>query len=258
MAGQPGPPRSGSCHSSAGQLFGHSGVGVCVSSDRLCMGCMEPLGESTVCPHCRWNDAAPITIPLYLKPRTVLQEQYVVGRMLGHGGFGITYLGWDLHLERKLAMKEYLPSAMASRDSGNSKVIPNAGQLEKDFDWGLERFLDEARTLARFQNQPGIVAVSNFFRANGTAYLVMEYVEGITLDDYLKRKEGRIPFEKALRIMMPVMDALREVHKANIMHRDISPDNVYLCNSGPVKLLDFGAARYAISQHSRKLSIILK
>ena len=225
---------------------------------QLCMGCMEDRGSGPVCQHCGYNDVAPITTPLYLKHRTVLKDQYLVGRMLGHGGFGITYLGWDLTLERKIAIKEYLPSGIASRISGQAQVVAHSGQAEKDFDWGLERFLDEARTLAKFQNHPGIVAVSNFFRENGTAYLMMDYLDGITLDEYLRRKDGRIEFDRAIRIMMPVMDALREVHKANIMHRDISPDNVYLCRSGPVKVLDFGAARYAMSQHSRNLSIILK
>lgn len=225
---------------------------------QLCMGCMEARGPAPVCPRCGYNDAAPLTTALYLKHRTVLKEQYLVGRMLGHGGFGITYLGWDLMLERKIAIKEYLPSGMASRITGEAQVVAHSGQAKKDFEWGLERFLDEARTLAKFQNHPGIVAVLNFFRENGTAYLIMDYLDGITLDEYLRRKNGRIGFDRALRILMPVMDALREVHKANIMHRDISPDNVYLCRSGPVKVLDFGAARHAISQHSRNLSIILK
>lgn len=229
-----------------------------MNPDQLCMGCMEERGAASVCPHCGFDESSPPASVLYLAPRTLLHGQYLIGRVLGHGGFGITYLAWDQNLARKLAVKEYLPGGVASRASGNPSVVPYSGHLKQDFEFGLEKFLEEGRVLARFQNHPGIVAVLNFFRENGTAYLVMEYLDGVTLDQFLTRKGGAIPYETALRIMMPVMDALREVHKAGILHRDISPDNVYICAAGPVKVLDFGAARYAFSQHSRNLSIILK
>ena len=222
------------------------------------MGCMERLSDTAVCPRCGWRDVTAPESPLYLPPRTTLQEQYLVGRVLGHGGFGITYLGWDLNLESKLAVKEYLPSGVATRTTGTVTVSPFSGQARQDFDWGLEKFLEEGRVLARFKSHPGIASVFNFFRANGTAYLVMEYLEGCTLAQYLDQHDGQIPFGMAVRVLAPVMQALREVHGAGILHRDISPDNIYITRSGPVKLLDFGAARYALGQHSRNLSVILK
>ncbi|MBS1830967.1 MAG: serine/threonine protein kinase, partial [Acidobacteria bacterium] len=139
----------------------------------LCMGCMELRSEAT-CPKCGFVEGTDPESPLHLRPRTELHGQYLVGKVLGHGGFGITYLGWDLNLERKIAIKEYLPSGVAVRTGLNSDVMPFSGEMRKDFEYGLERYLDEARTVARFQTHPSIVSVLNFFRANGTAYLVME------------------------------------------------------------------------------------
>jgi serine/threonine protein kinase len=221
------------------------------------MGCMERGGDSGACA-CGYRDGSPTDSPLHLEPRTVLLDQYLLGRVLGHGGFGITYLAWDLNLETKLAVKEYLPTGVATRTAGQTTVAPFSGQSKQDYEWGLEKFLEEARVLARFKQHPGIVSVVNFFRANGTAYLAMEYVEGVTLAHYLDQAGGKIPWERTLRLMLPVMDALREVHRAGVLHRDISPDNVYLTGSGGVKVLDFGAARYALGQQSRNLSVILK
>jgi serine/threonine protein kinase len=120
------------------------------------------------------------------------------------------------------------------------------------------RIPEEARALARFEDSPCIVSVKDFFRANGTAYFVMNFVEGITFKEYLKNHGEKIDYDKALRILMPVMDALREVHQTGLLHRDISPDNIYITNDGRIKLLDFGAARNATGEHSKSLSVMLK
>ncbi len=223
----------------------------------LCMGCMEAKSSTADCPRCGYREQEPES-PLHLRPRTELHGQYLIGRVLGHGGFGVTYLAWDLNLERKIAIKEYLPSGVAMRTGQNSQVIPYSGEVRKDFEWGLERYLDEARTVARFQNHPSIVSVLNFFRGNGTAYLVMEYLEGGTFDKFLQSQGGRTNMETALKAMIPVLEALGAVHEAGILHRDISPDNIYITRSWQVKVLDFGAARYALGSKSRNLSVILK
>lgn len=194
---------------------------------------------------------------LYLSPGTLLHNQYQIARMLGHGGFGITYLAWDNNLETKLAIKEYMPRDFATRNSTNAEISTFAGDAKENFAYGLERFLEEARTLAKFQQHAGIVRVQNFFKANGTGYMVMEYVDGFTLKDYLTNK-GKLSWEQTLKLFMPVMDALREVHKHGILHRDISPDNIYLCRDNRIKLLDFGSARYALGGHSRSLSVVVK
>ena len=222
------------------------------------MGCMKNRGGARVCPHCGFDEANPPSVGSQLPLRTLLNEQYVVGRALGAGGFAITYLAWDQRLARRVAIKEYMPSGLASRSGQTSQLVPHTGVSGQDFQYGLERFLDEARMVAQFQEHPGIISVTNYFPANGTAYLVMEYLEGSTLKEYLAQHGGRLSFNQALALITPVMDALRELHRANVLHRDISPDNIYITESGQVKLLDFGAARQALSDRSQRLSVILK
>jgi hypothetical protein len=180
-----------------------------------------------------------------------------VGRALGHGGFGVTYLAWDTGLATRLAVKEYLPHGVAGRAANTTQVMAYSDSTKAEFEFGLERFLEEARTLKKFKNFPGIVSIDTVFRDNGTAYLVMEYLDGSTFEDFLKQRGNRVGYQTALEIMLPVMRALAAVHNEGILHRDISPDNIYVTSSG-VKLIDFGAARNALGQKSRNLSIILK
>ncbi|MBV6432413.1 MAG: Serine/threonine-protein kinase PknD [Bryobacteraceae bacterium] len=224
----------------------------------LCMGCMANRGQEEVCPRCRYREGTPAETPIHLPPRTELHGQYLIGRVLGHGGFGITYIGWDKHLQRRLAVKEYFPSGVAMRSRSGNEVSAYSTHLQKDFDYGLERYLEEARMVARFAHHPNILSVLSFFRDNGTAYIVMEYLEGRTLEAHLDRVGGRISVEEAIGIAVPVMDALAEVHAEGILHRDVSPDNIHLGPNRQVKLLDFGAARMALGERSRNLSVILK
>lgn len=225
----------------------------------LCMGCMSDKGEEQLCPHCGWIEGTMPEVPQHLPPRSVLNHRYLIGRVLGQGGFGITYLAWDQTLNTRLAIKEYLPQAMATRYAGDTTVMPYSSASSKDgFNYGLERFLDEARTLARFSENPHIVSVRDYFSANGTAYLVMAYIDGITFKQYIAERGNRISYDSALTIMSPVMEALEEVHSVGLLHRDISPDNIFITRNNLVKILDFGAARYAIGEQSRSLSVILK
>jgi serine/threonine protein kinase len=230
-----------------------------VSGQQHCINCLrESQGFYPYpCQKCGWSPDQHVESGLYLSPGTLLHNQYQIARMLGHGGFGITYLAWDNNLETKLAIKEYMPRDFATRNSTNAEISTFAGDAKENFAYGLERFLEEARTLAKFQQHAGIVRVQNFFKANGTGYMVMEYVDGLTLKDYLTNK-GKLSWEQTLKLFMPVMDALREVHKHGILHRDISPDNIYLCQDNRIKLLDFGSARYALGGHSRSLSVVVK
>lgn len=224
----------------------------------LCFGCMENKGDAHVCPSCGWAEGTEKEAPQHLSPGTVLQDKYLLGKVLGHGGFGITYLAWDLNLEMKLAVKEYMPRDFATRSPEHTIVSVFTGQLQSHFEHGLKKFLDEAKTLAQFSNHPGIVGVRDFFRDNGTAYLVMYYVEGIDFKKYLEMQGGKIPYQTALAIMMPVLDALREVHRTGTLHRDISPDNIFITTEGQVKILDFGAARHAMNEFNKSISVILK
>ena len=219
---------------------------------------MQDKGQAQVCPFCGYREGTPAAAPHYLKPGTVLAGKYLVGKGLGHGGFGTTYIARDQVLGIKLAIKEYLPQDCASRQPGTNLVVPYTGEGGKRFTDGLESFLQEARTLARFDGAPNIVGVRDFFTENGTAYLVMNYLEGITLKQYLVRSGGKpVPFDKMLGILLPVMDALRTVHAAGLLHRDISPDNIFLTTSGQVTLIDFGAARQSMNVQ-QSMSVILK
>lgn len=225
--------------------------------NNICLGCMTDKGNAEVCPKCGWREGT-ASDPQCLPPGTVLNGQYLVGKSLGRGGFGITYLAWDLNLNVKLAIKEYLPESFATRSPGSDMVSAFSGEMGKQYSYGLEKFLDEAKAVAQFNGHPNIVAVRNFFRENGTAYFVMDYIEGQTFKKYIEGKGGRVSFDETVKIMTQVMDALKEVHEKGMLHRDISPDNVYLTKNGQVKVLDFGAARNAVGENNKSISVILK
>ncbi len=182
-------------------------------------------------------------------------ENYIIIRTLGAGGFGITYLARD-NLDSLVAIKEYMPRQFASR-SNNTTVT--CFPKDKDiFEWGLERFLDEAKTLRKFDH-PSIVKVLNFFRANNTAYFVMPFYEGETLEDYLEKNPNKsFSKEEILQIIMPILEGLKEVHKEGFLHRDIAPDNIFLRKNKLPVLIDFGASRNALGGKSQTLSAIVK
>ena len=180
--------------------------------------------------------------------------EYRIERVLGAGGFGITYLGRDTHLGRWYAIKEYLPRDTAVRETG-ATVRSISATTQEDFTWGMDRFLAEAQTLAQFQH-PNLVGVVRYFKANGTAYFVMDYVEGEVLASYIAREA---PLSEAVLrgILAPVMDGLMQVHGAGYLHRDIKPDNIVLREDGSPVLVDFGAARLAMGARTRPLTAIL-
>ncbi len=194
--------------------------------------------------------------PHHLPFRTILNGKYMVQRVLGEGGFGITYEGWDLNLELKVAIKEYYPSGFVTR--GNTEVIAYTGSGEEYYEKGKQKFLSEAKTLARFYFLPGIVGVKDFFLENNTAYIVMEFLDGVTLKTYTEQAGGRLPSQQVLDFMRPVMHSLAEVHKSGLIHRDISPENIMITKEGQVKLLDFGAARDISPEGEKSLSVLLK
>ena len=227
-----------------------------MNTDMLCMGCMEEKGGEKICPFCGYDESAPVN-PLILPPRTrLMYGQYLVGRILGKpGGFGITYLGWDVKLETKVAIKEFFPRELVGR-ANHATVVPYHKDDKELFNYGLERFLWEARTLAKFSH-PNVVRIRTFFEENSTAYLVMDYYEGLSLGQYLKDKGGKVDETLALEIMLPIMDGLREVHEKGFLHRDIKPQNIYLTEEGTPILLDFGSARFAVGEKSRSISVVL-
>ena len=188
-----------------------------------------------------------------LNAGTVL-EKYEIIRILGEGGFGITYLAEDIHLGLKVVIKEYFPNEFAVRSSENT--ITAKSKSVGDFAKGMKRFKEEAQTLAKF-NHPSIVKILGYFEANDTAYFVMEYEEGIDLSHYLKQEKRSLCQEEILSIVMPILEGLKEVHAYNFLHRDIKPGNILLrTNKSPV-LIDFGASKLAIGEASRSITSML-
>ena len=224
---------------------------------KFCTYCMSPVPPGGSCPVCGLTEGAYRPSPHHLPPGTVLQDRYLVGRVLGEGGFGITYIGCDLRLEMKVAIKEYYPLDRSTRNAAVSlEVTGFMGLAARSFERGKQRFLDEARTMARLAKQQVIVGVRDHFEANNTAYIVMEYIEGTTFSELARQRGGRIPPEELFAILEPLFGALSIVHENGLLHRDIAPDNLMLEN-GRVRLLDFGCAREA-SQGNETLTITLK
>ena len=193
--------------------------------------------------------------PINALPNGYRLQEYELVRVLGFGGFGMTYLGFDHNLDKAVAIKEYLPSDIAVR-TGDNSVVPQASEFQGDFAWGLERFLEEARTLARFDHRH-LVKVHRFFEEHNTAYIVMEYAEGETLSEYLNRK-GVLTESELKAILNPILDGLAAVHRADFLHRDIKPGNIVIRaeDRSPV-LIDFGAARQAVGAMSRSVTAIV-
>ena len=195
--------------------------------------------------------------PVALRAGTILNNRYIVGRVLGQGGFGITYLAYDTKLAAKVAVKEYMPGELATRMDGTTVSVMSAARGD-DFTYGAERFKEEARTLAKFMGQPNIAGVTDYFDENDTSYFVMDYIEGISFKTYIANAGGKVSAEEALDVMIPVLRALTAVHGEGFIHRDVTPDNIYITKDGNVKLLDFGSARYSIGDKSKSLDVILK
>lgn len=223
----------------------------------FCPYCMSPVKPGESCPNCGLTAGSYVPSPHHLPPGTVLLDRYLVGRVLGEGGFGITYIGCDLRLELKIAIKEYYPVDRATRNASVSLGVTNfMGPAAQSFERGKQKFLGEARAMARMDKQQTIVGVRDYFEANNTAYIVMEYIQGTNFNDLVKQRGGRIAPEEFFPLLEPLFGALSVMHENGLIHRDISPDNLML-EHGKVRLLDFGCARET-TRGTETLTIALK
>lgn len=241
-----------------------------IDPNKLCMGCMTELEDtSKPCPHCGF------WLPRYQKPANslppmeIINGKYLVGKVIGIGGFGITYIGWNLFLCTKVCIKEYFPKGVAFRQKSQTNLSSHTyTQYSVDvytehkdksitaYMGGLKTYIKEAENLAKFYTMPGIVSVRDFFYGNHTAYIVMEYLEGITMKQFAANSGGKLKPEMLFAMLRDVFRAMNTVHKSGIIHRDISPDNIMLDRQYQAKVIDFGAARdYHTSEDT---SVLLK
>ena len=231
-----------------------------IDMEKLCYGCMRQKQQSPLCEHCGYNENIN-NLPHQLPVGTVLAGRYLLGKVLGQGGFGITYIGQDRETDRIVAVKEFYPGKDVSRDCSDSlsvSISEDSGLFRKN----AARFLKEANLLSKFTHIPSIVRVFDFFEENDTAYIVMEYLQGVTLKAYVQLMGGSLTPEHTLLLLEPVLSALETVHGEALVHRDISPDNIMILPEGKAKLLDFGAAREAVTEEDghaiRSTEAILK
>lgn len=223
----------------------------------LCPNCFSAgfFGKCTLCDYYAINHGDNFML---LMPGFMLNNRYVVGRALGSGGFGITYLALDTTNNERLVVKEYLPSGVAVRDTQTCHICPGSLDSREVFEHGLKVFLNEASVLRRFEGQSAIVQVKDCFEGNSTAYFTMEYLDGVNLKALARSLNKRLPYKLAHEVLVNIAKALEIVHSKGLLHRDVSPENIFITKTGAIKLIDFGATRYFVGERSRSLSVILK
>lgn len=226
-------------------------------ANELCMNCFNIKGPYEVCPFCGYVEGTPPQKPHHLMPGTILRNQFIIGTVIGFGGFGITYKCFDTTLGVTVAVKEFYPAGLVNRSPGQSQVGVLSGDKAEQYRRQLKRFLMEAQSVARFGKAKDIVNVYDFFEQNGTAYIIMEYIDGILLKDYLE-KQGAMQPEIARELICPIMEAVKKIHGEGIIHRDISPDNIFIVNEETIKVFDFGAAILNDSEEGMAAEAVIK
>lgn len=229
---------------------------------KMCLGCFTAIDDNAVnCPYCGFSKANYNPNKWALEAGSILNDKYIIGRTIGKGGFGITYLAWDMNMQVRVAIKEYYPGNLVTRDLTDSEhysVSTVSDELSGEFEAGLERYVNEARVLSKFFQLPGIVSVKDFFYANNTAYIVMEYIDGMSLKTYLEQRGGTLPHKEMLNLVQPLIGSLAIIHENRLLHRDISPDNIMIDKNGDIKLIDFGAARAVTDETQQSMTVVLK
>lgn len=218
---------------------------------KRCMRCMSPLTKGEICAHCGCDNQTKQTPPYCLRTGTCLKHRYYTGLVLGEGGFGITYIGWDQTLSIPVAIKEYYPKGMIRRtvidDYGDGAYCYDDSFMQEPYQKGIRAFMQEARNLARFHQLDGVAVVRDYFMENDTAYIVMDHIQGNSIERYVKER-GRVPADQAIKMLRPVMDTLQIMHSNHMIHRDVSGDNLLVTPKGTAKLVDFGSARRVADQ----------
>ena len=231
-----------------------------IQGSEYCIYCMQLMEGERKCPHCGRAPEKYQSLSKYLPLGTLLQERYILGRVLGQGSFGITYIGRDLLLNNIVAVKEYFPVHHLHRNvvtTENMSVTLYEDENQKEYEKMLEKFLHETQRLSQFRDVKGIVSVRDFFYENNTAYMVMEYVDGVSLKKYID-ENGPMSGEWMLQHMVPILDALEQIHETGLIHRDISPDNIIVTPNKEAVLIDFGSARETNINTDKSLTVVFK
>ena len=226
-------------------------------ASELCMNCFSVKGQYEVCPYCGYVEGTPPEHPQYLTPGTILANHFIVGTAIDMGGFGITYRCYDTTLGIAVAVKEFFPAGLVNRAPGESVVGLLSGDKQQQYRVELKRFLMEAQSIAQFGKAKDIVNVYAFFEENNTAYIIMEYIDGVLLKDYLK-KQGKMEPQVALHIIDLIINAVKKIHSKGIIHRDISPDNIFISSEDAIKVFDFGAAQLNDSTEGKNCEKVIK
>lgn len=225
--------------------------------DKYCYNCGLPSivgGRCTVCGKAI-EESKQKKYDEVLAPETILQGRYLIGRVLGYGGFGITYVAVDLEGNKRIAIKECFYAAGCSRSENNRKVILKSQKYENEFQDAKERFFKEATLLKENSDNPGIIQIYQIFEENDTVYYTMEFLEGSDLKTYLENHNNVLPWQELKDLMEPIFNSLISLHRFNIWHRDISPDNIFICKNGEVRLIDFGSAKVGLRVESHELDV---
>lgn len=223
----------------------------------LCVNCFRIKGDYEICPFCGYIQGDSPKELFQLKPGTILQDRYIIGEAIGFGGFGITYKAYDTVLGIIVAIKEFYPSGLVNRAEGEKKIGVFSGSKTQEFEKLFNRFLDEARNMALFEKESDFVKVYAYFRANNTAYIIMDYIENPSLKQYLNG-HGKIEVQQACDYICAILTAIQKIHDKGIIHGDVSPDNIFVISDKQIKLFDFGAAKLQNENIMQKRTVVVK
>ncbi len=217
------------------------------------------MASGSVCPKCRCDTSAVKTYPGTLPMFSTLKNRYIVGRVLGKGGFGITYTALDMNSNKRVAIKEYMPGEYSVRSNGTATIVPkNDDKSKRVFEHGLQKYIEEAGTLVTLRENRNIVDILDYFSENNTGYIVMEFLDGDNYNRLARNNGGLLGYAEVFEMFRTLSEALAFVHKKGILHRDISPENVIRTKDGRIKLIDFGAARSYVAGENKGMSVLLK
>ncbi len=225
---------------------------------KLCMGCMNQVEDNvTTCPYCGYNETADEQEAYYLAPGTIIGGKYIVGKAMGYGGFTVSYIGMDAEKNRKVTIKEYLPSDLTTRSQGENEITIYSGDALQQFEEGLSTFLNEGNQIQQLGDLSGIATVYDCVSENDTGYIISEHLDGKTLKQIVE--EGKIfSAEETKQFASILLSGLEKLHQVHVIHCDIAPENIVITEDSQIKLVDFGAIRYAATSNSKSLAIILK